>query len=107
LKIKGGEMPLIRINYIGDNDFETDRAYCRVKAGETIEWECTGNGFYAIDFGWSWQLGPKTLTTQLGSRISVNIPKGFPPGIYKYTLVIFDTAKGEIFVDDPNFIVRP
>lgn len=100
-------MPLIRVNYIGDNDFECDKAYCRARAGETIEWECQGNGYYAIDFGWGWQLGPKTVTERLGTRISINIPKDFPPGMYKYTLVVFDADKGEFFVDDPNFIIKP
>jgi hypothetical protein len=105
---KGGAMPLINIEYKGDGDYECDRANCRVRKNETIEWMCQGGeGFYAIHLGWDWPFEELTLSAPLGKRISLRIPKEARRGRYKYTVVVFDAENNEFFVDDPEFIIKP
>jgi hypothetical protein len=107
---KGGDMPLINIEYSADGEFTYDKPSCGTRRDETIEWFCQGTGYYAIHIGWESPFDETTLETTLqaplGKRISRRIPSHARRGRYKYTVVVVDTDLKRIFVDDPEFIIK-
>jgi hypothetical protein len=103
---QGGDMPRITIDCSPDGDFEYDRYECHVKKNETMEWLCTGKGFYAIHLGWESPFDDICYQAPLGERISIRIPENARRGRYKYSVVVFDAFQERIFMDDPHFIIR-
>jgi hypothetical protein len=99
-------MPLINIEYSADGEFTYNKPSCSTRRGETIEWFCHGEGYYAIHLGWDSPFDEITYQEKLGRRISIRIPDDARRARYKYTVVVVDTERKKIFVDDPEFIVR-
>jgi hypothetical protein len=106
LESKGEDMPLINISYTADGDFDYDKPSCSTRRGQTIEWFCQGEGYYAIHFGWESPFEYITYQAPLGKRISLRIPDEARRARYKYTVVVVDTDRRQIFVDDPEFIIK-
>ena len=100
-------MPSIKIEVTADGDFKYDKRVCFVRRGETIEWICDGEGFFAVHIGWNSPLEKGRYRNGQGKRISAHVPKDAPKGRYEYFVAVFDPRSEQVWTDDPEFIIKP
>lgn len=106
---KGGNQKehIITITVDKNGDFTYDKPLIWVHAEDTIFWELTNRQPFAIHIGWNSPLENGRYRSKDGSRIKAQVAKGARPGYYQYTVAVYDKETGEIWTDDPPFIVKP
>jgi plastocyanin len=110
---KGGKMGIaanpkthaIKIAVDDDGNFTYDNPLIWVCPGDTIIWECANDCPFAIHIGWNSPLERGRFRSVKGDRIETVVPGGARPGNYEYTVAVF--MDGNIWTDDPPFIVKP
>jgi len=74
-----------------------------VDRGDTIEWTCDFP--FAIHFPGITPLGKGRIRPKEGKTISTAVRNDAQPGCYKYFVAVY--FDGNIWTDDPDFIVKP
>ena len=76
-----------------------------VHHGQAIEWKCEGDLAFAIHLGYDTPFDKVHHQAPQGQHIRLDIPTGKGRGRYKYVVAV--TKDGNVWIEDPIFIVRP
>ena len=98
------ETHTITITVDPKGDFTYSNPLIWVYQGDTIIWECTNDCPFAIHIGWS-SPGKGRYRSVDGKPIEASVKNNAQPGYYSYTVAVF--IDGNIWTDDPPFIVKP
>jgi hypothetical protein len=86
-----------------------DRPRIEVRRGERVDW--TSNVPFAVVVERHDSIFPNTppqAMRGLANRpVRANVGGNAAPGVYKYTVVVWDAAAGDLRVLDPEIVVRP
>ena len=99
------ETHTITITVDNDGNFSYDNPLIWVDRRDTIVWECANHCPFAIHIGWNSPLKKGRYRSVKGDSITTVVPDDAQPGNYSYTVAVY--LDGEIWTDDPPFIVKP
>jgi hypothetical protein len=104
-KVRDPETHTITITVGEKGDFKYDNPLVWAYQGDTIVWECTNNCPFAIHIGWNSPLDKGRYRSVDGNNKEAKVKEAAQPGNYSYTVAVY--IDGEIWMDDPPFIVKP
>ncbi len=98
----------ITITVDNDGDFTYENPLIWAYQGDSIVWECKNDCPFSIHIGWNSPLDKGRYHSVNGDTKKAKkaeVKEDAQPGKYSYTVAVY--LNGEIWTDDPPFIVKP